>query len=175
MDTRLVCHRRQLRTQRLLVTSAQTTVEAPRKCTRTFCLDCCTYLDEIPRSKHKETTDLVETVKKSACSVQNLAKRVTEPVEMTQRQAAIATRYVAVTNRDLEGVDFVNSTKLIHTLEDCIDYATERGGQSLDLLRHMAAHGTAWEAATRRETEARASGESRPSGETRRQRTMPSQ
>ena len=169
MDTRLVCHPRQLRTQRLLVTSAQTTVEAPRKCTRTFCLDCCTYLDEIPRSKHKETTDVVEAVKKSAWSVQNLAKRVTEPVEMTQRQAAIATRYVAVTNRDLEGVDFVNSTKLIHTLEDCIDYATERGGQSLDLLRHIAAHGTAWEAATRRETEARASGESRPSGETRRQ------
>jgi hypothetical protein len=62
-------------------------------------------------------------------------------------------------NRDLEGVDFVNSTKLIHTLEDCIDYATERGGQSLDLLRHIAAHGTAWEAATRRETEARAPGE----------------
>ena len=146
-----------------------------KKVHKTFCLDCCTYLDEIPRSKHKETTDVVEAVKKSSWSVQNLAKRVTEPVEMTQRQAAIATRYVAVMNRDLEGVDFVNSTKLIHTLEDCIDYATERGGQSLDLLRHMAAHGTAWEATTRRETEARASGESRPSGETRRQRTMQSQ
>ena len=129
---------------------------------KTFCLDCCTHLDEIPQSKHKETTELVEAVKKSAWSVQNLAKRVTEPVEMTQRQAAIAiSRYVAVTNRDLEGVDSVNSTQLIHTLEDCIDYAAERGGQSPDLLRHMAAH--------RRETEARASGESRPSGETRRQ------
>ena len=81
---------------------------------------------------HKETTDLVEAVKKSSWPVQNLAKRAIEPVEMTQRQAAIAiSRYVAVMNRDLEGVDFVDSTQLIHTLEDCIDYATDRGGQSL--------------------------------------------
>ena len=76
-----------------------------KKVHKTFYLDCCTYLDEIPRSKHKETNDLVEAVKKSAWSVQNLAKRVTEPVEMTQRQAATATRHAAVMNRDLEGVE----------------------------------------------------------------------
>lgn len=45
-----------------------------KKVHKTFCLDCCTHLDEIPQSKHKETAELVEAVKKSAWSVQNLAK-----------------------------------------------------------------------------------------------------
>ncbi|CAE7221794.1 GIP [Symbiodinium sp. CCMP2592] len=80
---------------------------------RTFCLDCCTVVEEIPQKLFKEQKGLAEQVQQSPLKVQNLTRRQLEEYNFTKFEAGeVVKKFFKHMDKFLLKVDQVSSTEL---------------------------------------------------------------
>ncbi|CAE7832525.1 GIP [Symbiodinium sp. CCMP2592] len=94
---------------------------------RTFCLDCCTVVEEIPQKLFKEQKGLAEQVQQSPLKVQNLTRRQLEEYNFTKFEAGeVVKKFFKHMDKFLLKVDQVSSTELSSCLEDAMDQVVEQ-------------------------------------------------
>ncbi|CAE7211787.1 RE1 [Symbiodinium sp. CCMP2592] len=94
---------------------------------RTFCLDCCTVVEEIPQKLFKEQKGLAEQVQQSPLKVQNLTRRQLEEYNFTKFEAGeVVKKFFKHMDKFLLKVDNVSSTELSSCLEDAMDQVVEQ-------------------------------------------------
>ncbi|CAE7728714.1 RE1 [Symbiodinium sp. CCMP2592] len=94
---------------------------------RTFCLDCCTVVEEIPQKLFKEQKGLAEQVQQSPLKVQNLTRRQLEEYNFKKFEAGeVVKKFFKHMDKFLLKVDQVSSTELSSCLEDAMDQVVEQ-------------------------------------------------
>ena len=54
---------------------------------KTFCLDCCSFVDEIPQWMHQRSKEVGEAASSSPSKMQDLTRRTLEEHDLTQMEA----------------------------------------------------------------------------------------
>ena len=93
---------------------------------RTFCLDCCTVIEEVPQKLFKQNKGLSDQVLNSPLKVQNLTRRQLEEYTFTKFEAGdVVKRFFKHMDKYLMKADQVTSTELSSFLEDAMDHVVE--------------------------------------------------
>ena len=88
---------------------------------KTYCVDCCTYIDSVPR----QIVNTLEAARSASPKrVEELASRVQKVATITKRQLDLATRLMLEHVSPLSDADFVQSA-MVQLFLDCADRATE--------------------------------------------------
>ena len=89
---------------------------------KVWCLDCCTFVSELPQQLHKQQKDLAQATQKAPLKAQDLTRRVLQDVPLTQLEAGqVIKHYVRTMNRHLTLVEQTSSQELLRLLSDSID------------------------------------------------------
>ncbi|OLQ03412.1 Copia protein [Symbiodinium microadriaticum] len=113
---------------------------------RTFCLDCCTVIEEVPQKLFKQNKGLSDQVLNSPLKVQNLTRRQLEEYTFTKFEAGdVVKRFFKHMDKYLMKADQVTSTELSSFLEDAMDHVVEetRFRMEREALRSSAARSSA--------------------------------
>ena len=89
---------------------------------KVYCLDCCTYIEEVPQRLHKAGKELAGKVQDLPLGQQDLTRRQLDEVEFTSMEAgSIIKQFVKYWDKRLCRVQSVTSTELSSVLMDMID------------------------------------------------------
>ena len=89
---------------------------------KVWCLDCCTFVSELPQQLHKQQRDLAQATQTAPLKAQDLTRRVLQDVPLTQLEAGqVIKHYVRTMNRHLTLVEQTSSQELLRLLSDSID------------------------------------------------------
>ena len=89
---------------------------------KVWCLDCCTYVSELPQTLHKQQRDLAHATQTAPLKAQDLTRRVLQDVPLTQLEAGQVIKHIVKTmNRHLTLVEQSSSQELLHLLSDSAD------------------------------------------------------
>ena len=113
---------------------------------RTFCLDCCTVIEEVPQKLFKQNKGLSDQVLNSPLKVQNLTRRQLEEYTFTKFEAGdVVKRFFKHMDKYLMKADQVTSTELSSFLEDAMDHVVEetRFRMEREAVRSSAARSSA--------------------------------
>ena len=93
-----------------------------RSAHKIYCLDCCTYIEEVPHRLHKAGKELAGKVQDLPLGQQDLTRRQLDEVEFTSMEAgSIIKQFVKYWDKRLCRVQSVTSTELSSVLMDMID------------------------------------------------------
>ena len=89
---------------------------------KVYCLDCCTYIEEVPQRLHKAGKELAGKVQDLPLGRQDLTRRQLDEVEFTSMEAgSIIKQFVKYWDKRLCRVQSVTSTELSSVLMDIMD------------------------------------------------------
>ena len=89
---------------------------------KVYCLDCCTYIEEVPQRLRKAGKELAGKVQDLPLGQQDLTRRQLDEVEFTSMEAgSIIKQFVKYWDKRLCRVQSVTSTELSSVLMDMID------------------------------------------------------
>ena len=98
---------------------------------KVYCLDCCTYIEEVPQRLHKAGKELAGKVQDLPLGQQDLTRRQLDEVEFTSMEAgSIIKQFVKYWDKRLCRVQPVTSTELSSVLMDMIDDHRPQSGSA---------------------------------------------
>ena len=96
--------------------------ESTRAVHKVWCLDCCTFVSELPQQLDKQQRDLAQATQTAPLKAQDLTRRVLQDVQLTQLEAGQVIRhYVRTMSRRLALVERTSSQELLRLLSHSID------------------------------------------------------
>ena len=98
---------------------------------KVYCLDCCTYIEEVPQRLHKAGKELAGKVQDLLLGQQDLTRRQLDEVEFASMEAgSIIKHFVKCWDKRLCRVQSVTSTELSSVLMDMIDDHRPQSGSA---------------------------------------------
>ena len=98
---------------------------------KVYCLDCCTYIEEVRQRLHKAGKELAGKVQDLPLGQQDLTRRQLDEVEFTSMEAgSVIKQFVKYWDKRLCRVRSVTSTELSSVLMDMIDDHRPQSGSA---------------------------------------------
>ena len=90
---------------------------------KVWCLDCCTFVEEMPQALHKQQVELGRAAQQAPLKAQDLTRRTLQDTPLTQMEAGeVIKHFVKNMNRYLTRVESTSSQELLSMLSDSVDF-----------------------------------------------------
>ena len=90
---------------------------------KVWCLDCCTFVEEMPQALHKQQVELGRAAQQAPLTAQDLTRRTLQDTPLTQMEAGeVIKHFVKNMNRYLTRVESTSSQELLSMLSDSVDF-----------------------------------------------------